>query len=89
MPPEATVTVVHGKEDSVIPISDSATLVNLGSHDQVEFITVSDDHRLSQTLKKKRLEELVLQVHAKHIARGGEGHHNRSERSDSNAGLLT
>eukprot|EP01122_Echinamoeba_exundans_P007589 TRINITY_DN2366_c0_g1_i2.p1 TRINITY_DN2366_c0_g1~~TRINITY_DN2366_c0_g1_i2.p1 ORF type:complete len:326 (+),score=40.74 TRINITY_DN2366_c0_g1_i2:90-1067(+) len=89
IPPEATVTVVHGKEDNVIPLSDSETLANLGSHEQVEFITVTDDHRLSQTLKKKRMEELVLQVHAKHLARGGEGHHNRSDRSDSTAGLLT
>lgn len=89
IPSEATVTIVHGRQDKTIPLSDSTTLSNLGDQGQVELVVVDDDHRLSQTLKRRRLEEFVLEIQKNHVLygeRGGQG--SSSSRKNSGAGLL-
>lgn len=81
---------MHGRHDEVIPLDDSSQLANLATHEQVDLIVVDDDHRLARSLKRARMEELVLQTldsHARGSAASGAGH-SSSDRRDSNAPLL-
>lgn len=47
LPDDVEVTLVHGRQDDVIPIAHSRALAGTGTPSKVRLIEVDDDHQLS------------------------------------------
>lgn len=62
LPDGATVWIVHGSRDEVVPIAGSLALAGSGSPERVRLLEVRDDHRLSATVESGRLVALVREL---------------------------
>jgi predicted esterase len=59
LPEDVEVTLVHGRQDDVIPIAQSRALATTGTPSKVHLIEVDDDHQLSGLIARGELIAIV------------------------------
>lgn len=70
LPVGLPVTLVHGRQDDVIPFADSARLARTGSPELVTLLARDDDHALSALCASGELAALVAECFDRELGRG-------------------
>ena len=64
LPPDVSVTIVHGTADDIIDVGDSRVLARSGSPGRVQLIETDDSHRLESLLSTGKLGQIIDELAA-------------------------
>jgi hypothetical protein len=64
LPTGVRVTLVHARQDEIVPIEQSRALAATGTPELVELIEVDDDHTLTRLVESGELIQLVVRAAA-------------------------